>query len=206
MLYLLTEPAHFIYGILLAFPLGAHRVRLGFEICQLLPELLQALLAGLVLLLAQGRRLDLQLHHAARHLVQLSRHGVDSRAHHRARLIHEVNRLVRKETIGDIPVGQDCRTHDGVVLDAHAMVHFVAFAQSTKDGDGIFHRGRLNQYRLEAALQRRVLLDMLAVFVQRGGPYAVQFSTGEHRLEHVARVRGPLCLSSPHNRVHFIDE
>ena len=54
--------------------------------------------------------------------------------------------------------------------------------QTTQDGDGILHRRLLHQNGLEPALERGVLFDILAVFVQRRRADAVQFAAREHRL------------------------
>ena len=43
---------------------------------------------------------------------------------------------------------------------------------------------------LETTGERRVLLDVLAVFVERGRADRVQVATGERRLEDVAGVHG----------------
>ena len=52
----------------------------------------------------------------------------------------------------------------------------------------------------------RVLLDVLAVFVQGGGPQAVELAPGEHGLEHVARIHGALGTARPHDVVELVDE
>ncbi len=59
---------------------------------------------------------------------------------------------------------------------------------------------------LEAALQRSVLLDVLAVFVERGRAHAVQLAAREGRLEHVARVHGALGLAGADHGVELVDE
>jgi hypothetical protein len=64
----------------------------------------------------------------------------------------------------------------------------------------------LDQHRLEAALQGRVLFDVLAVLVQGGGADAVQLAAGQHRLEHVAGVHGPFGLARADDGVEFVDE
>jgi len=59
---------------------------------------------------------------------------------------------------------------------------------------------------LEAALERRIFLDVGAVLGQRGGPDAVQLAAREHRLEHVARVHRPLRFASADHGVNLVDE
>ncbi|MPM37123.1 hypothetical protein SDC9_83729 [bioreactor metagenome] len=114
--------------------------------------------------------------------IQLGGHGVDLRSDHGAGLIDEVDGLVGQEPVGDIPVGQGCGGDDGAVLNLYAVVDLIALLQTTKDGDGVLHRGLADQHRLKAPLQRRVLFNILPVFVEGGGPDAVKLAPGQHGL------------------------
>ena len=67
--------------------------------------------------------------------------------------------------------------------------------------------GSPTQHLLEAPLQRRVLLDVLAVLVERGRADHPQLAAGEHRLEHVARVhRGLAGRAGTDDGVQLVDE
>ncbi len=66
--------------------------------------------------------------------------------------------------------------------------------------------GLIDEHRLEAPLQGRVLLDVLAILVERGGADAVQFAAGQHRLEQVAGVHRPFGLAGADDGVQFVDE
>jgi hypothetical protein len=68
--------------------------------------------------------------------------------------------------VGDVAVAQHRRLHQRVVADAHAVVHLVALAQAAQDGDRLRHRGLVDEDLLEAALERGVLLNVLAVLVE----------------------------------------
>ncbi len=61
-------------------------------------------------------------------------------------------------------------------------------------------------HRLEAPLERGVLLDVLAVFVECGRADHAQLAAGEHRLEHVAGVHRAFGLTRADERVHLVDE
>ena len=63
-----------------------------------------------------------------------------------------------------------------------------------------------HHHRLEAPLERGVLLDVLAVLVQRGGADAVQLAARQRRLEHVARVHRALGLARADQGVELVDE
>ena len=59
------------------------------------------------------------------------------------------------------------------------MVSLVAVTETFKNIDGQFN-GRLRYlHRLETTLQRSVLLNMFAVFIQRGGTDGLQFTAGQ---------------------------
>ena len=62
---LLPQRLHLVQRLALGLPLGPHRVGLGAQVGQLLAQLLEALLAGRVVLLGERRLLDLEAHDAA---------------------------------------------------------------------------------------------------------------------------------------------
>ena len=66
--------------------------------------------------------------------------------------------------------------------------------------------GSLDEHRLEAARERRVLLDMLAVFVERGGADAMQFAARQRRLQQVGGIHRAIGLAGADQRVHLVDE
>ncbi len=103
-------------------------------------------------------------------------------------------------------MGQLGRRHDGRVGDVHVVVHLVALLQAAQDGDGVLHRGLVHQHLLEAALQRGILLDVLAVLVERGGADAVQLAARQGGLEHVARVHRAIALAGADHGVQLVHE
>ena len=64
----------------------------------------------------------------------------------------------------------------------------------------------VDEHRLEAAGQCRVLLDMLAVLVERGRADAVQLAARQRRLQQVRRVHRAVGLAGADQRVHLVDE
>ena len=83
---------------------------------------------------------------------------------------------------------------------------FVLLAQSAQDGDGVFHVRFAHKHDLEAALQRGVLLDVLAVLIQRGCADGPQFAARQRRLQHVRGVNRTLGRARTHQRVQLVDE
>ena len=67
-------------------------------------------------------------------------------------------------------------------------------------------RRLVDEDRLEAAGEGGVLLDMLAVFVERGRADAVQLAARQRRLQQVRRVHRAVGLAGADQRVHLVDE
>ncbi len=166
----------------------------------------QACPRGVVLLLAQGLALDLQLDAPPLQLVELDGHRVHLHAQPAGGLVHEVDGLVGQEPVSDVAMRQHGRRDQRRVRDAHAVVHLVALPQAAQDGDGLLHAGLVHEHRLEAPLQRRVLLDVLAVLVEGRGADGVQLAPGEHRLEQVGGVHGAFGGTRPDHGVQLVDE
>jgi hypothetical protein len=66
--------------------------------------------------------------------------------------------------------------------------------------------GLLDQHGLEAPLERLVLLEVLAVLVEGGGPDRPQLTARQGGLEHVAGVHRAFGLAGAHQRVELVDE
>ena len=86
------------------------------------------------------------------------------------------------------------------------MVNFVFFLQAAQDGHRVLHARLIDEDRLEASRQRRVLFHVLAVFIQRGGPDAMQLAPRQCGLQQVGSVHRAVGLAGANDRVHLIDE
>ena len=87
-----------------------------------------------------------------------------------------------------------------------AVVDLVALPQAAQDADRVLDRRLVDHDRLEAPLERGVLLDVLAVLVERGRADRVQLAAREHRLEHVRGVHRPFGGAGADDRVQLVDE
>ena len=67
-------------------------------------------------------------------------------------------------------------------------------------------RGLADHHRLEAALERGVLLDVLAVLVERGGADGAQLAAREHRLQEVRGVHRALGRAGADDGVQLVHE
>mmetsp|Transcript_74057 Transcript_74057/g.176583 ORF Transcript_74057/g.176583 Transcript_74057/m.176583 type:complete len:274 (+) Transcript_74057:1346-2167(+) len=160
----------------------------------------------MILLFAQGLHLDFQVLPTS--LQGVNGLGLRGELHPdlAAGLVQQVHRLVRQKTGGDVPVRELCCRHQRGVLDADPVVRGVPVLEPTQDGDGCLHRGLIHAHLLETPLQRRVLLDVLAVLIHGGGPNAAQLPPRQHGLQQVRRVHGPIGLASADQQVCLVDE
>ncbi len=123
-----------------------------------------------------------------------------------AGLVDQVDGLVGQKAIGDIAIGHDRRRDQGSVLDADAVMHLVFLAQAAQDRDRVFDGRLIDQNRLEASFQRGILLDVLAIFVERGRADAMQLAASQHGLEQIAGIHRPFGLAGADDGVQFVDE
>src|SRR4029077_16076469 len=77
---------------------------------------------------------------------------------------------------------------------------------AAQDLDGLVDRRLIDADLLEAALERRVALEVLAVLVERGRADRLQLAPGERRLEDGGRVDRALGGARAHEVVKLVDE
>ena len=193
-------------GGLLVLPLGLELGGLFLEVGELLLDFLEAILGGVVLLLLHRVLLDFELEDLSFELIDLGRHGIEFHAQARGGFIHEIDGFVGQEAIRDVAMRERGGGDERGVLDADAVVDFVTLLESAQDGDGGFDARLGDLHGLEAAFERGVFFDVLAVLVERGGADATEFAAGELGLEHVRGVSGAFGLARADERVQFIDE
>src|SRR6185312_8201684 len=159
-----------------------------------------------IFLAAERLDFDLKLHHPPADFVQLGGERIVLDPQPAGGLVNQVDRLVGEEAVGDVPIAEHRSGDDCAVGDAHAVVHLVAFLEAAKDGNRVLDARLADVDRLEATFEGRVLLDVLAVFIERGGADRPQLAAGERRLEQVAGVHRAFRLASAHDRVQLVDE
>ena len=85
-------------------------------------------------------------------------------------------------------------------------MHFILFFQATQNRDGVFDCWFIDQHFLKAALECGVFLDILAVFIKRGRTNAMQLTTRQRRLEHIASIQRTFGFPCADHGVNFIDK
>ena len=201
------EVAHGVEAGLLRLPARVEGRELLGAVGEVLPQPLEPVAGGGIGLLLEGELLHLEPVDGAPELVDLHGARVDLHAQPRGRLVDEVDRLVGQLATGDVAVAEGGGRDERGVGDRHLVVRLVALLEAAQDGDGVLHRRLTDEDLLEAPLEGRVLLDVLAVLVQRGRADEAQLATGEHGLEHVPGVHRTLAArSGADDRVDLVDE
>jgi hypothetical protein len=181
--------------LLLRHPAVGEDTALLLEVGELLVEPAEPVLRRRVALLLERLALDLELDDAAVDLVERLGLGIDLHAQPRRGLVDEVDRLVRQEAVGDVAVGEGRRRDQRRIGDPDAVVQLVLLLDAAEDRDGVLDGRLADEDRLEAAGQRGVLLDVLAILVERGGADAMQLAAGQGRLEEVRRIHRAVGLA-----------
>ena len=157
-------------------------------------------------LLRHRRQLDLELRHPPLRLVELDRRRVDLHPQSRRRLVHEVDRLVGQESIGDVALGEHGCRGERRIADPHAMVRLVAFLQPTQNRDRLCHGRLADEHRLKTPLERRILLDVLAILVEGRSTNGSKLAAREHRLEQVAGRNGAFRSPRADDGMELVDK
>ena len=153
------------------------------------------------LLLGAPRLLDLVLELAVH-----GRRGHRLDPHPGRGLVDQVDRLVGQEAVGDVAVGQLGGRLQRLVGDVDLVVLLVAIAQALEDLHRLLGRGLVDGDLLEAALERRVALEVLAVLLERRRADRLQLAARERRLEDRGRVDRALGRAGTDEIVKLVDE
>ena len=121
-------------------------------------------------------------------------------------LVDEVDGLIGQEAILDVAVGEVRGGLDGTLRVTHVVVLLVARLERSQNLDGVLDTRLLDIDGLEATLESRVLGEILAELLGRGGADNLEGTAREHRLEHGARVDGALGRTGTDDGVHLVDK
>ncbi|EAP78060.1 hypothetical protein ISM_07185 [Roseovarius nubinhibens ISM] len=190
----------------LGLPLRGHLARSLLQIRQLFLELLETVLRRDIILFLERLRFDLLLQDLTVERVKLFGLAVHLHPQPAGGLVHQVDRLVRQEPVGDIAMAERRGGHQGAVRNPHPMVQLVFLLDAAQDADRVLDRRLLHHDGLEPPRQRRVLLHMLAIFIERGGPDTMQLAARQRRLDQIGRIHRAIRFPGPDERVHLVDK
>ena len=126
--------------------------------------------------------------------------------HIRARLVDQVDGLIRQEAVGDVALGE----HDGLAQDTvgnfHAVEGLVVVGDALENFERILHARLVDRDGLEAALERGVLLDVLAVLVEGRRADDLNFAAREGGLQDIGGVHAALGVARADDVMHLVDD
>ena len=167
-----------VYQVFFGLPLSCNLALLLTHRGQVFLDVLDTSLVAFTL---DGFTFDFFLGNLTLDVIQSLRLRVDFQLEFRSSLVHQVNGLIRQESISDISFAQLNGSHNGFVTDTYMVVILVAFLQTTKDGDGAGLIRFVNHYLLETAFESLVFLKILLILIQGGGTNAAKFATCQCR-------------------------
>ena len=132
--------------------------------------------------------------------------GVLAQREPRAGRIEHADRFVGQLPVGQVAVRELHRRGQPLVEDAHVVVLFEHGTTPRSISSHLASVGLLHLHHLEAARQRRVLLEVLLVFGPRGGRDGAQFAARQRRLQQVGGVVLPGLAAGADHGVRFVDE
>ena len=124
----------------------------------------------------------------------------------RAGLVDEVDRLVGQEAVGDVAVRLVDGRLDCFLRVLDVMERLVAILDADQDLDGFLLGRRIDLDRLEPALERTVLLDVLAILGGRRRADAANLAARQRRLEDIRGVERTFGRTRSDQRVQLVDE
>ena len=86
------------------------------------------------------------------------------------------------------------------------MVLLVLLLKATQNRDGVLNSRLGDKHGLETTCKSSVLLDVLAVFVQRSGTNCAKLATSKCWLQDIASIHGALGSASAYDGVELVDE
>jgi hypothetical protein len=125
----------------------------------------------------------------------------------RSRLVDDVDRLIGKLAVADIAMRQLDRGLERLCRVTHLVVPFVIGLEAAQNLDRIRNRRLVDVDLLEAADERPVLFEIVAIFLIGGGADAANVSALESRLQKVRGVHGAAARrSGADHGMDFVDE
>ena len=144
--------------------------------------------------------------HALLHFGNFVRqHGL-AQLHARARLVQEIDGLVRQKTVWDVAVREIHGVSNGFLRVTHRVELLVAVPHALQHADRFVLIRRRNLHGLEPPLKRTILLDRFAIFSRSCRADALDFTPAQRGLQYIGGIQRSFRRSRAHQRVQFVDE
>jgi hypothetical protein len=90
--------------------------------------------------------------------------------------VHDIDGLVRQETASNISIRKLNGCFQRLIGKLGFVMGLVLRAQAFQNRHRFFERWRFDLDRLESAFERCIFFDVLPVFIEGGGPNALEFA------------------------------
>ena len=125
-------------GFLLG-PFHIHRIKLVFSILQFFFQIFESDLAHLIVFFVQSSTFDFKLQYFSLSFVDAFRHRIYLSSNHRARFVHQINRLIRQKSVSNISVRQSCRSDYSIVCDFDSVINLVFILDTAQYRNSVFN-------------------------------------------------------------------
>ncbi len=120
--------------------------------------------------------------------------------------IQQIDCLVRKVTVVDIPFGKRDDTLGDRIGNMDAVIILVIGFDTREDADAVVNRRLRNGNRLKTTFQGGVLFDIFAVLRKRRRTDHLDFSAGKRGFQNICGIHGTFRVSGADEVVHFVDK
>ena len=162
-------------------PLQLHRIAFYRQLGKLFFEFCEALFRRFVVFFCKRLLFDGKLHDLPFDLIEFGRLAFDFHFEAAHRFVYKVDRFVGHKSIRDIAVAEHRRSDERFIVNPHAVMNFVFFAQAAQDRNRVFDRRFRAIDGLKSPLERRILFDVFPIFVKRRRSDRAKLSAREHR-------------------------
>ena len=123
-----------------------------------------------------------------------------------AGLVNEVDGLIRQEAVGNVALAEQDSLTAHLIADDDAVVFLIVRGDAAQDLHAVLDRRFIDRDRLETALKRGVLFDMLAVLGEGRGADDLDLASGKGGLEDVGGVHAALGIARADDIMHLVDD
>ena len=121
-------------------------------------------------------------------------------------LVHQIDGFVRQESVVDISGREFHCSLQSFISNVQTVVLLILFPQALQNLQCSLLVGLTYGNRLETTLQRGILFDVLAVFIQSCCTDDLDLAAAESRLQNIGGVYGALSGACADNGVQLVDE
>ena len=123
----------------------------------------------------------------------------------RAGFIQQIDGFIRQETVCDIPLRQHHALSGNLQRNGNTVKFRVTFRNALHNLAGFLDGGFIDCDRLETALQRRILFNVLAVLVEGRCANDLNLTPGQCRFQNIGSIHGAFRITGTHQVMHFVN-